>query len=231
MSLEKIMQRADIWRGDQLPPTNERNSLSTGFPDLDAVLPGGGWPQGTLTEILTPREGVGALSVIMPALAHLSQSKRWLVWVAPPYIPYAPAMQSAGVDLSRVLLVHPRATADGLWAVEQALRSGTCGAVLAWLSGSGGESNTLRRLQLAAEAGNSWGILFRPEHAAQQASPAAVRLKLRPAVRGIDINIIKRRGGWATGPLHLEVDRAMAMSSSTPASAGCVHSRHANWTN
>ncbi|MDH5649820.1 MAG: translesion DNA synthesis-associated protein ImuA [Gammaproteobacteria bacterium] len=223
MSLESILQRADIWRGNGLPAADS-SSLATGFPDLDALLPGGGWPQGTLTEILMPQEGVGALSIVMPALAKLSQAKRWLAWVAPPYIPYAPAMVSAGVDLSRVLLVHPRATVDGLWAVEQALRSGTCGAVLAWLAG--GESNTLRRLQLAAEAGNSWGILFRPEHVARQASPAAVRLKLRAASRGVDINVIKRRGGWATGPLHLEVDRVMAMSAPAPAPSGYLHSRH-----
>lgn len=226
MSLKKIMQRADIWRGDQLSAANEDSSLPTGFPDLDAVLPGGGWPQATLTEILTPQEGIGALSIVMPALARLSQSRRWLAWVAPPYIPYAPAMMAAGIDLSRVLLVHPRATADRLWAVEQALRSGTCGAVLAWVAG--GESKPLRRLQLAAEAGNSWGILFRPEHVAQQASPAAVRLKLRPASHGININVIKRRGGWSTGPLHLELDRVMAMSASAPPSAGHIYPRHSN---
>ena len=135
-------------------------------------------------------------------------------------------MMAAGIDLSRVLLVHPRATADRLWAVEQALRSGTCGAVLAWVAG--GESKPLRRLQLAAEAGNSWGILFRPEHVAQQASPAAVRLKLRPASHGININVIKRRGGWSTGPLHLEVDRVMAMSASAPPSAGHIYPRHSD---
>ena len=109
---------------------------------------------------------------------------------------------TAGIDLSRVLLVHPRVGSDGLWAVEQTLRSGTCGAVLAWLET--GDMKTLRRLQLAAEAGCCWGLLFRPERLYTQASPAALRIKLEPEPEGLAVHILKRRGGWATGPVHIK---------------------------
>ena len=116
MSLDHLLQRADLWRGGATSPAV--SGIPTGFAELDALFPGGGWPRGALTEILMPREGIGALTLVLPTLARLSRENRWLAWVAPPYLPYAPALAAAGVDLSRVLLVHPRSNADGLWAVE-----------------------------------------------------------------------------------------------------------------
>lgn len=205
MELEQVLQRADIWRGGQGSPAVE--GMPTGFPQLDELFPGGGWPRGALTEILIPRQGVGALALVLPTLARLSQEKRWLAWVAPPHLPYAPALTAAGVNLSRLLLIHPRAHSDGLWAIEQTLRSGTCGAVLAWPTA--GDSKALRRLQLAAETGQSWGLLFRPEHVASQPSPAAIRLRITPEPGGIAVHVLKRRGGWATGPVHVNLPRPL----------------------
>jgi len=200
MSLENLLQRAAIWRGGKFSSAKE--GIPTGFNELDALFPSGGWPRGALTEFLTPGEGVGALSLVMPALARLSQEKRWIAWVAPPYIPYAPALAMAGVDLSHVLMIRPRAASDGLWAVEQTLRSGTCAAVLAWPVA--GDDRMLRRLQLAAEAGQSWGLLFRPGRMAIQSSPAALRLRVTRESQGVVVNVLKRRGGWAAGPVCVE---------------------------
>lgn len=214
MNLEQLTQRADLWRGGSTSPEESKaTGLPTGIPDLETILPGG-WPRGALTEILIPDEGIGELGLVMPALAWLSRSKRWLAWVAPPHIPYAPALVSAGVDLSRVMVVRPRASADGLWAVEQTLRAGTCGAVMAWLTSA--DTTVMRRLQLAAEVGNSWGVLFRPLSMAGQSSPAALRLKLEPTSRGLAVHVLKRRGGWAAGPVYIEKDHALAGSVFPP---------------
>ena len=199
--------------------------VSTGFSALDARLSGGGWPRGALTEVLMPQHGIGALRLLMPALARLSQEEdRWICWVAPPYIPYAPALVGGGVDLSRVLLVHPDAHQDGLWAVEQSLRSGTCSAVLAWPTLD--DSTALRRLQLAAEAGDALGFLFRPRRLAEQPSPAALRIQLQPEPgNALSVSIIKHRGGRASGPLRLNTavashDSSLALHSSSAAAAG-----------
>ena len=75
-----------------------------------------------------------------------------------------------------------------MWAAEQALRSGVCGAIALWLGQS--EPNALRRLQLAAEAGRSLAVLYRPLAHADQASPAALRL----ALDGEQLRIVKCRG-------------------------------------
>jgi hypothetical protein len=105
--------------------------------------------------------------------------------------------------------VHPRESNDALWATEQALRAGTCGAVLAWPATA--NMKRLRRLQLAAETGNALGVLFRPGSVAAENSPAAMRLKLDPAPRGLAVHILKRRGGWPTGPIILEMKHALAV--------------------
>ena len=129
--------------------------VATGWRRLDAELPGGGWPLGTLTELLLPRHGVGELSLLMPALRQLALSDpdqpRWLTWVAPPHELHAPALVQAGLPLSRLLLVRVPGSRERLWAAEQALSSKSCGAVLVWLAGA--DDRALRRLKLAAAEG------------------------------------------------------------------------------
>src|SRR5450830_1609947 len=70
-------------------------SLPTGFPGLDAELPGGGWPMGKLTEILPAHEGIGELRLLGYALAGLSAAGRRLAWIDPPHRLYAPALAAA----------------------------------------------------------------------------------------------------------------------------------------
>ncbi len=222
MSLDQLLQRADIWRGGRL--TTAVRAVSSGYSELDGLLPGGGWPQGALTEILMPRQGIGALRLLMPALAQLSHDDRWICWVAPPHIPYAPALVAAGVDLSRVLLVHPKAQQDGLWAVEQSLRSGNCGAVLAWPVLD--DTSVMRRLQLAAEAGDALGFLFRPQRFVKRSSPAALRIQLDTHINGnLSVSVLKRRGGWAAGPVHLDTSLqhgTLALHTHAATAAGCL---------
>jgi len=204
-ALDALLQHPGIWRGSE-PAKVAVASVPTGHAALDALLPGGGWPVGALTEILAEQEGIGELRLLMPALARLSQEGRWLAWIAPRHIPYAPALASCGIKLARVVLVRPQAPADALWATEQALRAGCCGAVLAWPSAI--DERALRRLQLAAEAGAALGLLFRPARAAADASPAALRLSLAAANGKTRVRILKRRGGGAAAPVLLDLAAA-----------------------
>jgi cell division inhibitor SulA/protein ImuA len=214
-NLEKLLQTQDIWRGRKSVGPSDQ-SVSTGFKQLDDLLCGGGWPKNALVELLSAQEGIGELSLLMPALAHLSRGDRWVAWIDPPYIPYAPALAGQGVDLSRILLVRSRSANDRLWALEQALRAGTCAAVLGWPTYVNLKAR--RRLQLAAERGKSLGFLFYPLESASEASAAAIRLRLEPSFREgqtsvrhsgcallqeLAVSILKRRGGWPVGPVHL----------------------------
>lgn len=160
----------------------------SGHAALDARL-GGGWPPG-LTELLLERPG-GELSLLGDTLARLSRAGRWLVWVAPPFPPYAPALARCGVALQRLLLVGAGqpANADHLWAAEQALAAGSCGAVLLWPGRV--RYQQLRRLQLAAAKRRTLGFIFRPPQAAVEPSPAPLRLRLTACRQGLRVEPLK----------------------------------------
>jgi len=201
-ALDHVLQHPAVWRGSQYAKV-EVESVPTGFPELDALLPGGGWPRAALTELLVAQPGIGELRLLMPALARLSQQDKWLVLVAPPYVPYAPAFEALGIDLARLIVVESRADAQTLWAAERCLRSGACSAVVAW-PGAVAE-RTLRRLQSAAEQGKGWGVVFSPLRCAAQPSPAPLRIQLAAERSRLTLHILKRRGGGWAAPLALDV--------------------------
>lgn len=184
---------ARVWRGKVA--TVARAVIPTGFHELDRALPGGGWPLGALTEILVDGYGIGELGLLMPALTALTKEdpakpKRWVAWVAPPFVPYAPALQQRGVNIDRLLMIHPTSGGKSrLWAIEQAIRSGSSVGVLAWVAAA--DDVILRRLQLAAEEQGCWVVLFRPASTRLQRSPAALRVHLSQA----RVEIVKCWGG------------------------------------
>lgn len=176
-------------------------ALPSGHAALDASLPGGGWPLGALTELLSDAAGIGELQLLMPALTELARADRCIAWVAPPYLPYAPALAQLGLPPGRLLTIRTTRPQESLWAAEQALRCPAVGAVLSWAVHI--VDRNLRRLQLAAESGGTLGILHRPALAADAPSPAALRLRLRAATDGLVLEVKKARGGRAGARLQL----------------------------
>jgi len=199
--VETLQQLAALCR-DGRPAPRSRAVEPTGTAELDRALPGGGWQAGTIVELMPLATGIGELRLLMPALARITQSGRHVALVAPPYIPYAPALSWHGIRLERLLVIHARQPMDALWACEQVLRCRSFGAALVWPAAIG--DREIRRLQLAAEAGSSIGFIYRPDLAVRQPSPAAVRLRLRAETDGrLGIDLIKCRGG--RGGAHLSI--------------------------
>lgn len=199
--IEQLLREARLWRpGQGTAAAGAR--VPTGWRELDHAL-GGGWPLGQLTEILVDAHGIGEFTLLLPALRqltdrherHQSAKPGWAVLIAPPYTPYAPALVRSGLDLSRLLLVDAAADVDALWAMEQASRSGACSAVVGWSDDAG--PTPLRRLQLAAESGAVWMVVFRPARQAGSRSPAALRIHLaRGRTDGhLELNVLRRRNG------------------------------------
>ena len=168
-------------------------ALPTGHAALDAALPGGGWPLGAITELCPVAPGIGELTLLMPALARLGRSGKQLVWIAPPHLPYPPALAGHGLPLAQLLQVHVREAREVAWAAEQALRCPAVGAVLAWPGTL--DDRTVRRLQLAAETGGGCGVLYRDPAVLAQPSPAALRVHLSPEGAGLRLELRKVRGG------------------------------------
>ncbi len=203
-ALHSLLQNPAIWRGNEqarvaLP------SIPTGFSELDRELPGGGWPRGVISELLAERSGIGELSLLIPALAQLSQQDGWLMLIAPPWIPYAPALAARGIRLSRVIVANTVSDKDTLWAAEQSLRAGNCSAMLAWPAAF--NEHGLRRLQFAAEEGGSFGVVFGETSRAALSSPAPLRLRLGMRQDKLSVKILKRRGSGVMPTLWLDTDK------------------------
>lgn len=159
-----------------------QRGVPTGHAALDAGLPGGGWPRGGLVELLPARPGIGEMGLLMPALARISTGEMaWVVCVAPPLPPHAPAWAAAGVALSR-LLVTRASGGDVATACIRALGADGVGALVAWLPTA--DAAILGRLQQLAEARRTLIFLFRPAGAARAVSPASLRIGIDAAVAG-----------------------------------------------
>ena len=191
VAIDALLQPQRVWRGRPAAPP--AGAQPTGHAGLDAVLPSGGWPEAALSELLIPADGVGELQLLWPTLARLSQAGERIVLVAPPYLPFAPAWRQAGVDLSRLQVVRAGASRDALWATEQCLRSGSCGAVLCWPLDA--DDRALRRLQVAAASGRTLAFATRPLATAVHPSPAALRIAIDAAPA--QWRVLKCRGGAA----------------------------------
>jgi len=202
-ALTTLLEHPAIWRGDDVAP--EPATVPSGYAALDAALPGCGWPQGALTELLVEREGIGEIRLTLPALAHVQAQGRDVVWIAPPYRPYAPALAAGGIDLARLVIVVCKAPKDALWAFEQALRAPECGAAFAWLATH--DERALRRLQVAAREGRTWGALWRRPGQRGSATAAPLRLALAPQDGRLAVRVLKRRGAALAQPVLIDIDR------------------------
>jgi len=97
--LERLLRDSPhLWRGEAIARVDVR---ATGYAALDARLPGGGWPIGALVEIASACDGLGELSLTLPALRSWCQDGRSVAFVHPPYTPYAPALARYGL-LARI---------------------------------------------------------------------------------------------------------------------------------
>lgn len=190
VSLDRLLDARQLWRGK--PSVISTHTQPTGHAALDAALPGGGWPESALSEILFEYTGIGELHLLWPTLARLTAAGERIVLIAPPYVPYPHAWMSAGIDL-RQLTIISASPSEALWSAEQCLRSGSCGAVVCWPQRP--DDRALRRLQVAAETGQTLAFAYRPLREAANPSPAALRLTIES--KPGQLRVLKCRGGLA----------------------------------
>jgi protein ImuA len=211
----------DLWRGHQFG-RHAQQSVPSGFALLDAQLPGGGWPRRSLTELLLPHPGVGEIRLLSHCLAATQRSGRPVMLFDPPAALSGWALVQLGLDVEQLLIIvttapPPEANeanlAARLWALEQALKSGQVGAVLAWLPPRL-RTERLRRLQLAAQAHDGVAFVLREMAASQRPSAAPLRLALRSG--GADVlavRLLKRRGPPLEVPLQLALSPVLSRSA------------------
>ena len=212
-ALDKLIcSTPGLWKGGcslQQPA----GALATGYEQLDRVLPSGGWPWGVVIELLPESIGIGELRLLLPAMVDLTRNQRQVLMINTPYIPYAPALLHAGLDLDYLLLITPRNAREALWSAEKALLNAACDLVLIWPDRLFGKQSGLninkavRRLQVAAQTGRAilvWYGLPGKSQQNPQSAWAAVRLGLAAEDYRLRIDVLKIRGLFKSSRIVLE---------------------------
>ena len=84
-----------VWRVEDLAA--EETVLPSGHPLLDAQLPGGGWPVGSMVEVLQPRREQHVWQLLLPALVQAANRQAGpVVLVGAPCEPFGPSLRAQG---------------------------------------------------------------------------------------------------------------------------------------
>ncbi|WP_457447132.1 translesion DNA synthesis-associated protein ImuA [Roseateles sp. P5_E4] len=191
-----------VWRGNQLG-SGRAAFVATGFAELDAQLTDGGWPCGSLIEVLQPQPSLLEWRLIGPSLRPLVCGGRTVVVVGHPKQPHLVGLRHLGIEEDNLLWVKVDLPSHRLWATEQAIRSNSAAAILTWLPQARPEQ--LRRLQVLAQGCEGPVFIIRPIEARHDPSPAPLRVMASVLFDWqIKVEIFKRRGPALETPLLLD---------------------------
>lgn len=184
---------SNLYQLNPAPATDAGRVVSTGIPALDACLPGGGWPRVGLIELRVEDAGAGMLPLLLPHMAQLSRASRWQAWLSPPFAPYLPALERAGVAADHLLLIRPRSHQNGLEVLERALALGNFVSVFAWPLAQ--ETDLMQRLRAAAQRGQCQAFLFSTLVDDRVAADVDLCLRVRSHPEGLSIERLSPRAG------------------------------------
>jgi hypothetical protein len=176
---------------------SSRRLLPTSWRSLDDLLPGSGFRAGSTVEWLSSGAGSGAWTLALSALLQATGPKGRLVIIDTAGDFYPPAV---GDRCGRLCVVRPASAAESLWAWEQVLRSGGVAGALGELDSA--PDAALRRLALAAERGETLGMMVRPAAMRDEPRWADLRLGVEPIAsrscssgsRRLRLSLLRGRG-------------------------------------
>lgn len=207
---------------------NEAHAL--GWPELDALLPDGGFPEG-LIELTAAHALGGATSVALAAIraAQKRSEHMYCAWIDAYESLYAPGVARSGVDLDRLLVVRPR-LADVPRIANKIASSNLISVLVLDIDAPGGSMDPsrssdkerhcamnrvrrpipierwVRKLALATERAKKQIILISDARKKRAALSVKLRLgcRLRPDAFGLRIDkdrMARRSSDWSWVPL------------------------------
>ena len=204
-SLIKALRRK-IRQIEGVQSAGESQVYSTGVAAVDRLLAQGGLRPGTLCEWLSDRAGSGGFTLAYLAARSAAQSGKQIVISDAAQKVYAAAL--AGIAPTQLVILRPSNAADELWAIDQSLRCSGVAAV--WANLAQIRQHDFRRLQLAAEAGGTLGLLCRPDRVRGQPSWSDVQFVVTPQPalkhRRLKIEVARLRGGMGGASVTIEMN-------------------------
>lgn len=216
--LQQLIERGSLWKGNARPGSAGEQAdvyVSSGQRVLDQAL-GGGWLCGRVHELQCAHLFSGELSLLAPCIAKAAALARPVFWLAPPAIPYAPALQGMLVQqassviekgssnrAAQHIVINPANAADALWAAETILHSGQVAVLLLWAEQL--SATAVRRLHLAAAESDAWVfVLTGVQNEEARSYATRLRVHVEPAhgrdnvahLANVQWQLLKRNGGW-----------------------------------
>lgn len=175
-------------------------AVRTGWRTVDAVLPGGGLRRSATHEIVSGARPEGTARARrrdweppLAMLAHMANGSAgeegWTVWIGRRVWPYGLSV-TAGRTLGRMLCIDPPDTGARDWVLDAALR---CPGLTVVADGTDLDAAAARRVQLAAEAGGSMGLIARPWWEAGEISFAWSRWLVAPVAHAVGVEVVASR--------------------------------------
>lgn len=205
VALKAVALKAVTLKAVTLETVARCEVLTTGFGAIDALLPAGGVPRGSLIEWIDASNAHGNALAEMPAggstalacavactMAERSDGGAIIVvdrrgWFHPPAVlPWLGRRVDVGGAVATdgrsggLYVVRPSRDDDEVWAIDQALRCPGVAAVIGWPGRV--HATALRRWQLAARSTGAVGLLVRPSHTRRDPTWAEARVQVRPVV-------------------------------------------------
>ncbi len=194
MSLQQL--RAEIARLEGFSPPGTARYCPTGWPAVDATLPGGGLLEGALHEIhsLDPADGA-AMGFAARLIARFQDraSGQAVLWASCRADLFAPGLRATGIDPGRLLIARCRISEEVLYVFEECLKNNALSAIF----GDIGELDFAlsRRLQMAAAESGTTLVLLRPARFGGEPSAAVTRWRAVSRPRGWALTLFRCRNG------------------------------------
>lgn len=115
---------------------------------------------GMVSEIAYDEQQPLVLHLLLPFLQQLAQQPRWQLWLTPQQKLSRHWLMSVGLPENKIMQMPHCDYEHTVLMMEKALASGNYSTVLAWLPYI--DEATHLRLQRAAEQGNAYGFIMRP---------------------------------------------------------------------
>src|SRR5262245_6414981 len=209
------------------PHAGHRDTISTEFPALNRLLPGGGLPRGTLVEWMGDADGSGAITLALAVTGHLLRGEGTLVVIDEGGDFYPVGAAQLAIPLDRTAVVRPDSAKSALWAWEQSLRCP--GVAVTFGKIDPRNDRALRRLQMAAETGGGLGFLVPPP--GSPGTPwAATRIKVEPVPRTsredlsrqLRVRVIRGQAEGREAAVELELGHEASAVSAAAELAGAM---------
>ena len=209
--LDTLLSKGLVWRGKAALTVHD-SVISTRFDSLDQAL-NGGWPSALGIEVCVPTFAV-EWYLLAKQISHVTQTGQIAVLINPPYELMALRLMQDNIALSNLWLIKPMNNADFVAASVECLRTHSCGIVAAW-EPKALSFVQLRKCMLACADHAGLFFLMRNAFARRNASPAGLRIMLKPQAQQVAVEIFKQKGLMANKTVNIDVPQNVLPNTPT----------------